>query len=287
VACNDHLVLEARKNPEYLWSVIRAVKEFRAALVDLLKLYVENSTPTPGTLPEIVPREWARRSDIAQRTKRVARASGLAASISSVIDIGITVQGVGVVDPVTAWQTITRPKPLLTPADVLGACDQAIGHLESLSTQAQTQRPPTVGAEALHPAVWDAAAALWRDGHFRQAVAAAADAVVLMVKKRTGRNDIAETALWQETFSDKEPQSGKPRLRWPGNSADRNVATMNSGLRLFAPGVHMIIRNPATHVDAQLDQQTALEQMSTLSQLARCVDKCDLVEAPQSGGSAS
>ena len=78
--------------------------------------------------------------------------------------------------------------------------DQAIGQLERLSTLAHAQRPSAVGAEALRPTVWDVAAPLWCDGHFRQAVAAA-EAVAMMVKKRNGRNDIAETALWQEAFS--------------------------------------------------------------------------------------
>ncbi|MFC0435580.1 TIGR02391 family protein [Kutzneria buriramensis] len=277
-------MIEARTRPDNLGSLIGAVKEFRSALVALLKLYEESSPATPGILPAITPRKGARRTEIAQRTKRVARASGLAANASSVVDIGITVQEVGVLDPITAWQTITRPKPLFTAADVFGACDQAISRLESLSAQVPAQHPPVVGIDALHPTVSDAAGPLWRDGHFRQAVAAAADAVVLMVKKRTGRNDISETALWQETFSDKEPQSGKPRLRWPGSPNDRDVITMNSGLRLFAPGVQMIIRNPAAHQADQLDQQTAWEQLSTVSQLARCVDKCELAQAPPPDG---
>jgi hypothetical protein len=133
----------------------------------------------------------------------------------------------------------------------------------------------------MHPTVWGAAMRLWRDGHYREAVAAAAEAVILQVKARTRRNDVAEAALWQETFSDRDPVPGKPRLRWPGDPTDRDVATMNAGLRFFAPGVQLTVRNPATHGAGELDEQAAVERLSTLSLLARWVDECDLVEASE------
>ena len=53
--------------------------------------------------------------------------------------------------------------------------------------------PPTVDVAQMHPAVWGQTARLWRDGHYRQAVSAAADAVVQLAKSRTGRNDIPDT----------------------------------------------------------------------------------------------
>jgi hypothetical protein len=117
-------------------------------------------------------------------------------------------------NPIAAWQTITRPKPLLEAADVLDACDQSLGRLDGLIMHAKAERPPSIGAEAMHPTVCAAAARLWRDGHFRQAVTAPAEAVVLMVKTRTKRNDVSETALWRDTFSDEDLQPGRPRLRF-------------------------------------------------------------------------
>jgi hypothetical protein len=81
---------------------------------------------------------------------------------------------------------------------VLAACDHAIGCLEGMS------------------------------------VTAATEAVVLQVKARTRRNDVAETAPWQEPFSDQELLPGKPRPRWRGAPADRDVTTMNAGL----PSLH-------------------------------------------------
>nr|WP_131102853.1 TIGR02391 family protein [Streptomonospora litoralis] len=55
---------------------------------------------------------------------------------------------------------------------------------------------------------------------------------------------------------------------------------MNSGLRNFAPGVQMTIRNSSTHQLQGLDEQAALERLSALSLLAQWVDECDLFQAP-------
>jgi hypothetical protein len=66
----------------------------------------------------------------------------------------------------------------------------------------------------MHPAVWGQASRLWRDGHYRQAVSAAAEGVIGLVKSRTGRNDAADKALWEQTFSSDPPLPGRPRLRW-------------------------------------------------------------------------
>jgi hypothetical protein len=192
---------------------------------------------------------------------KVSRLSGLAASAAPLTGVAIGVQGAGVVDPIASWQTITQPKPLLKASDVLGACDQILGRLEGLIAKAEAERPPDVGAEAQHPTVWGAASRLWRDGHYREAVAGACEAVVTMVKTRTRRNDVAETALWQQTFSEQDPRPGQPRRWWPGNPADRDVSTMNSGLRSFAPGVQMTIRNSAAHGVGELGEQDALERL--------------------------
>jgi hypothetical protein len=122
-----------------------------------------------------------------------------------------------------------------------------IGSLEDLAARAEAELQPTVDVAQMHPAVWGQAARLWRDGHYRQAVSAAADGVIGLVKSRTGRNDIADTSQWQQAFSKDDPQPGKPRLRWPGYQSDQTVKSMNEGLRNFAPGAQMTIRNPAAH----------------------------------------
>ena len=91
------------------------------------------------------------------------------------------------------------------------------GRLDAKIAKAEAEAPPTIGAEAMHPLVWGAAKALWRDRHFRQAVSAAAESLIAQVKARTGRYDLNDTPLWQEAFSDRDQLPGRPRLRWPGD----------------------------------------------------------------------
>jgi len=273
--------MDASRNPEYLKSLAEAVQDFRDALEDLLLLYVPFGLHVArGIAPPVVPREDASEEEIAKRRSRVARAAGRATEAAGLTNTYIMVAGTGSIDPIAAWSTVTEPKPLLEPDNVLGACDSILGRLDSKIRRAEAEAPPTIGAASMHPLVWGAARALWVDGHFRQAIAAASEALIAQVKARTSRYDVAETSLWQQAFSDKTPESGRPRLRWPGNPvSNQDVKNMNDGLRLFAPGVQMLIRNPATHSVDEMREQDALERLSTLSLLARWVETCQLQDA--------
>jgi hypothetical protein len=133
---------------------------------------------------------------------------------------------------------------------------------------------PQMYASALHPVVWDSAAALWADGHPREAVQRAATFTNALVQAKVARSDVSDKMLMTEAFSNSDPEPGKPRLRWPGNPSDQTVKSMNEGLRLFAPGVFATIRNPATHSTVAMDEQEALEQLAALSLLCRWVDQC-------------
>lgn len=98
------------------------------------------------------------------------------------------------------------------------------------------------------------------------------------MKARLNRYDVSDTAVWQEALSDKPPAPGKARLRWPGDPTHLTVKSVQEGLRQFAPGTQMLIRNPATHLDEEPTEQIALEQLGALSSLARTVDTCILDE---------
>lgn len=271
--------MEARKNPEYLRSVQTAVIQFKEVLQEYLEAHVFNQFMARGIAPAILPREGSTDEQIARLATSVGQAAGRAAKAPSLTGCYYEVQGVGRVDPIAAWASMAQPKPILEPRNILDACDQMIGRLDGMILEAEAEAPPILGAEAMHPLIWGSAAPLWKDRHFRQAVAAAAESLASQVKVRTSRFDVAETALWQEVFSDKPPAPNKPRLRWPGDPTDRTVKNMNDGLRQFAPGVQMLVRNLATHTTGEWDEQRALENLATLSLLAGWVSQCDLVEA--------
>ncbi len=129
----------------------------------------------------------------------------------------------------------------------------------------------------MHQTIQQAAASLWVDGHYLDAVSRAAEALIGQVKSRLERNDLPPTQLWDHAFSNKPPKPGEPRLRWPGDPNDQTVTSINEGLRKFAPGIQLLIRNTATHTTDQMSQQEALERLASLSLLARYVDGCELL----------
>jgi uncharacterized protein (TIGR02391 family) len=281
------VMADADRNPTYLRDLAGHVAEFRDAFRSFLELHTPTYTgPGRGMVPPVTPREDTDADELEDRRTRVSTAAGRARRAPSLTGVRFGVQGVnGAVDPIAAWNTVTQPKPAFEPANIIDACDQMIGALEGLADRAEAELPPTVDVAQLHPAVWGQAARLWRDEHYRQAVSAAADGVVQLVKSRVGGTELDDTDRWNQAFSKDAPQPGRPRLRWPGDQADRTVVSMNDGLRRFAPGAQMTIRNPATHGPGEITPQEAVERLSVLSLLARWVDECELVEAgPANGG---
>jgi hypothetical protein len=145
---------------------------------------------------------------------------------------------------------------------------------ENLATPA-----PKLAADTLHPWVWDAARSLWETGHYRAAVQAAGISVNAHLQQHTGRRDVFDTDLIVQCFSDKDPEPGKPRLRWPGSPTDAEYRAMQNGLRALGQGAFMTIRGRATHDLDELPEHEALERLATLSVLCRLIDRCSLLEA--------
>lgn len=156
--------------------------------------------------------------------------------------------------------------------------------LAVLQTRAETHAKlgstaPTMKADALHTLIWDAAANRWASGHFSDAVQRGATALSGHIKNLTGRYELGDNDLMIQAFSSAPPQAGKPRLRWPGKDDDLTVKAMRSGMLNMSQGVFSAIRNPVTHTTDELPQQVALEQLATLSVLARWIDQCELVHS--------
>lgn len=269
--------MDIRTNSEYLDFLTRRLEDFSNTLEEFMTHHVENSgfgAVAVGIAPAVLPKDGADEARVRVLTNELNRLAGALMDLSSVTSVRLAVQGAGVLDPFVNWQRMLEPKPLLDAPVVRGCCLQAAGRLEGLKAKAAAISSPAIDPALLHPLVWAAAQRLWNDGHLRQGIAAAAEAVSGQMKQLTGRNNASDTSLWQQAFAAAEPLEGKPRLRWPGDPDDQDVKTMQVGLLSFAPGVNMVIRNPATHVAEEFTEQDGLEQLATLSVLAKFLDRC-------------
>ncbi|MDK1475409.1 TIGR02391 family protein [Streptomyces sp. 549] len=136
---------------------------------------------------------------------------------------------------------------------------------------------PSLPADRLHPWVWDAARTFWESRHYRAAVHAAATSINAHLQDKLGRRDLSDAKLVQEAFSDKAPETGKPRLRMPGDPTDPGVQTRQRGAHQLGQGAYFALRNPAAHEVGDLAEQEALEQLATFSVVARLIDGCQVM----------
>jgi hypothetical protein len=84
--------------------------------------------------------------------------------------------------------------------------------------------------------------------------------------------------LVAQAFSTDPPTAGNPRLRLDDcPDPSPSWTSQHEGARFFGMGCAQLIRNLATHVGSQPDEQTALEQLAALSLLARLVDRANKV----------
>lgn len=141
---------------------------------------------------------------------------------------------------------------------------------------------PALSAESMHDAVWEAAKAQWRYENHAEAVDAVARAINSMLAQRTGRRDVSEADLVRQSFSDRPPEAGKPRLRFPEIENQQTRESVRRGVMDFGAGCFAAIRNPLAHLpDNEIDisEQEALEALAAFSWFARRVEAATLVEA--------
>ena len=85
---------------------------------------------------------------------------------------------------------------------------------------------PRLSASELHQVIWGAAAALWDDGHFRQAVQTAASALEGLLQAVAGPGVSGENLA--HLFSINDPTQESPRLRLRGIDPDPKSKTWKS-----------------------------------------------------------
>src|ERR1700735_841551 len=103
---------------------------------------------------------------------------------------------------------------------------------------------PDLSAARMHPWAWDGARSLWASGHFREAVSAAAVKINAETQNKLGRRDLSEAKLFQEAFSLRPAEVGKPRLRLMPDDSSDTFRSLHEGASAFASGCYKAIRNP-------------------------------------------
>jgi hypothetical protein len=138
---------------------------------------------------------------------------------------------------------------------------------------------PAPKLDELHPIAWVAAQPQWKAGHLHDAVLAASKAVNAMLESKVGRSDVSEVKLVSESFSEKAPVDGSPRLRFPDIEGVQTRGSVTAGVLSFGVGCFKAIRNPLGHLpDDQHDitEQEALEQLAAWSLFARWIERAEV-----------
>lgn len=179
------------------------------------------------------------------------------------------------------WRTQLAAKPWLQTEDTFLdklASEQIVKLTEGV--EIQTRLRSDVGSiigETLHEWVWTAETARkWHKNEYVDAVTEAAKSVNERVQAKTGRDDIGETKLFQELYSDKPAGAGKPRLRF-GETNQVIERDRRFGAMQFSAGWFTAIRNVLSHSSGfQLEKYRALEYLAALSILARWAEEADV-----------
>ena len=123
-----------------------------------------------------------------------------------------------------------------------------------------SQPPEDGGALArIHPAITQASARLFEDGHYASAVLEAYKCLNNYVKKRTGLKGRDGTPLMEEAF-----RRHNPRLRLNALKSESEGDEQEGYQRIYA-GVMLGIRNPRGHETDWLDSRDAAVELLVLA----------------------
>lgn len=135
---------------------------------------------------------------------------------------------------------------------------------------------PHLPADELHPNVWGPAKAYWEAELYGDGVEAAAKALAAIIRHKAERPELDGVPLINETLSPLKP--GKRRLVVRARETGPTVDSIRQGVHALGLACYQALRNPLAHTTDALDEQIALEQLATLSLLARFVDEAILIE---------
>ncbi len=130
---------------------------------------------------------------------------------------------------------------------------------------AETQEPEPATLAGLHSLITKAAQELWDDGHRREAINAAAIALLDAVRNQSGLQ-LDGHDLMARAFNPDNPRIVIADLRTD------NGRNLQRGTHFIAMGAVAAIRNPASHTLADHEEDQAREQLTVLSFIARRLD---------------
>lgn len=151
------------------------------------------------------------------------------------------------------------------------ASEQIVKLSEGTAIQAQLRSDAgTIVGENLHAWVWTTETSRkWHKDEYVDAITEAAKSVNEHVQSKAGRDNLGETKLFQELYSDKPAEVGKPRLRF-GETNQLTERDRRTGAMYFSVGWYTAIRNVLSHSSGMaLEKYRALEYLAALSIIAR------------------
>ncbi len=139
--------------------------------------------------------------------------------------------------------------------------------LELLNETPGARARSNLDSVALHPEIKRAVLALFQDGHYANAVEDACKALDLLVKLRSGINELSGTELMQRVFSAKNPI-----LRFNPLSTETDRSEQQGMMHLYS-GAMLALRNPRAHSLLQDHPDRAVEIILFISFLAHSLDR--------------
>ncbi|MFF4732359.1 TIGR02391 family protein [Streptomyces mirabilis] len=286
----------ATYSADYLKRLLAAVERFEEVFERWMETQVESDHgQSRGLFPTVWTKDGRHQATVRTRELDVAEAAGAAAGAVAVTGAKIAVAGIGVLDPIENWSLMSAPKALFAPQEVRATAARVRGRLSAMIDEAEAaseSATPGFAPSALHEVIMTAAAAHWTTHQYRVAVREASEALTVHWKGILGRNDVDDTVFWQQTLSAGEPESGKPKLAWPGDPTDKTNRSMRGGLEPLAKalnnlatGLNLTVRNVTTHTRDELTEQEGTERLAAYSYFARLLDQCEIrrsTEEPES-----
>ncbi|MDR0960409.1 MAG: TIGR02391 family protein [Propionibacteriaceae bacterium] len=277
---------------DYLRRLSAAVEKFEEAFKSWMSTQVESDHLSAlGLLPTVKTKEDQDQNEVQRLELAVAEAAGLAAGAVSVTGAYMVFAGIGPIDPISNWSSMSDPKALFAPRDILLTTARIKGRLNAMLVDAESRTDsdlPTFSPAQFHHVVWSCASEHWTIHQYRVAVREAAEGLTAHWKKKLDRNDVDNTVFWQQTLSYGPPETGKPKLTWPGALDGKTEKSMRGGLEPLAKalnelatGLNLTVRNVTTHTRTELSEQEAMERLAAYSYLARLLDQCEIATADE------